>query len=422
MGTRDAAITLDRYRRHLSRGRAALAEMTGAVMELSSDGSQVSDADGTRYLNCGGYGVFILGHRHPRVTQAVIRQIETHPMSTRLLLEPTAGRAAEALASVTPEGLDRVHFVNSGAEATEAAIKLARANGKPNLISMAGGYHGKTMGALTLTAKEVYQRPFRPLLPDTRHVEFGNADDLETTLRATPDACVVIEPVQGEGGVILPQSGYLSKVRELCTEYGAMLVVDEIQTGLGRLGHWWGVDEEGVVPDILLVGKNLSGGVIPAAAMVATPAAYKPFDKDPFLHTSTFAASPVAMAAAEAAVHAIRDEGLIDRAAWLGERLLTEIRRIVVQNCPHLVREVRGAGLLIGVELNDEELAGELTLELMDEHVLVNHSLNANKVLRLTPPAVLRDEEMRWILTAFEAATSRLAAHHPNHNELKRSA
>jgi putrescine aminotransferase len=410
------------YNRHLSRGRASLAEMTGGVQEVSSAGAIVYDADGTDYLDCGGYGVFLLGHRHPAVTAAVIAQVQRHPMSTRLLLEPTAAQAARALAETTPAGLDRVHFVNSGAEATEAAIKLARAHGKASLISMTGGYHGKTMGALSLTAKDLYQEPFRPLLPDVRHVPFGDAAALAAALAGGGDHCVVVEPVQGEGGVVIPPAGYLREVERLCREHGAIFVLDEIQTGLGRLGHWWGADREGVTPDLLLVGKILSGGVIPVAAVVATDAAYGPFNRDPFVHSSTFAASPVAMAAAAAAVRVIRDEGLVDAAARLGRQITAGVAAIVGERCPHLVADVRGAGLLIGIELCDEQVAGDLTLELIERHVLVNHSLNANKVVRLTPPAVLTGAHVARLLDAFAGAATALARRHPDIRTLERSA
>jgi putrescine aminotransferase len=424
MSTATSAEIISLYKRHLSRGRARLAEMAGGAMEISSQGTRIYTADGTEYLNCGGYGVFLLGHRHPKVTAAVIEQIQRHPLSTRILLEPTAAEAARELASVTPPGLDRVHFVNSGAEATEAAIKLARALGKPNLISTMGGYHGKTMGALTLTAKPLYQQPFQPLLPGVQYVPYGDPDALAAVLSQGENHCVVVEPVQGEGGVVVPPPGYLRKVEQLCREHGALFVLDEIQTGLGRLGSWWGADREEVQPDILLVGKNLSGGVVPVAAMIATTHAYAPFNRDPFLHTSTFAASPVAMAAATATVQVIREEGLVERAKTLGESILPAIRAIMTELCPHLVTDVRGIGLLIGIELRDEEIAAELTLELLERHVLVNHSLNAHRVIRLTPPATLSDVDTTWLLDALTEAATALAARRATHRttSLERSA
>jgi putrescine aminotransferase len=399
---------VDDYRRHVSRGRARLAEFTGGQVEVSSSGSTVTDAEGREYLDCGGYGVFLLGHRHPAVVAAVVDQVQRHPMATRLMLEPTVARAAATLASVTPEGLDYVHFVNSGAEATEAAIKLARAHGRRTLVSATGGFHGKTMGALGLTANELYQAPFRPLLPSVAHVPFGDAAALGALLAQTPDACVVVEPVQGEGGVVVPPAGYLTEVAALCAAHGALFVLDEVQTGLGRLGSWWGADRDGVAPDVLLVGKGLSGGVVPVAAMVATARAYRPFGDDPFLHTSTFAGSPIAMAAAAAAVTAIREEGLVARAASLGSRLLDGLRSALA---PYgsLVREVRGAGLLIGVEFAEPGLAGDLVLDLLDRGLLVNHSLNAHCVVRLTPPAVLTDAEADRLLETVADAAAVLA-------------
>jgi putrescine aminotransferase len=315
-----------------------------------------------------------------------------------------------------------VHFVNSGAEAAEAAIKLARAHGKHRLISAVGGYHGKTMGALSLTARELYQAPFRPLLPDVQHVPFGDADALGELLAEDGErCCVVIEPVQGEGGVIIPEPGYLREVQQLCREHGAFFVLDEVQTGLGRLGTWWGADRESLTPDVLLVGKNLSGGVIPAAAILATAAAYAPFDRDPFVHTSTFAASPVAMAAAAAAVHAIRDEDIVTRADLLGARVLAALRALVADHCPELITAVRGAGLLIGLEARDEQVAGDLVLELMDRHVLINHSLNAHRVVRLTPPAVLTEDDLTWLTEACAGALSALATRHLPATEVQRT-
>ncbi|MET9908460.1 aminotransferase class III-fold pyridoxal phosphate-dependent enzyme [Streptomyces sp. NPDC006476] len=401
-----ASDILAACRKHLGRGRARLASLTGGAMEVTSYGSRVFGADGKEYVDCGGYGVFLLGHCHPRVVEAVVDQVTRHPLATRLLLEPVAVQAASALAEVTPPGLDHVHFVNSGAEATETAVKLARAHGRHRLISTIGGYHGKTTGALALTAKELYQAPFRPLL-DSEHVPYGDTEALATALADGPPACVVVEPVQGEGGVVLPPPGYLRDVQQLCAGHGAFFVLDEIQTGLGRLGSWWGADEDGLRPDVLLVGKNLSGGVIPVAAAVATAEAYAPFDRDPYLHTSTFAGAPVAMAAAQAAVRTIADEGLVHRARLLGEDLLLLLRDVLAP-LGDAVREVRGRGLLLGIEMRDEQLAGELVLHLLEAGLLVNHSLNAHRVVRLTPPAVLTPSDLDWISAAFTTAVTAL--------------
>ncbi len=407
--TRDREAVLELYRRHLSRGRAALIEVSGGPVELRSEGSRVVGQDGESFLDCGGFAVFTLGHCHPRVVEAVVRQAATHPLGSSYFLDPVRAEAAAALAEVAPPGLVKVHWANSGTEATEAAIKLARAHGKRTLVSMRAGFHGKTMGALSATRNPAYQDPFRPLLPAVE-VEYGDAGDLERALRRHSGCCVIVEPVQGEGGVVVPPDGYLAAVRTLCREYDAFLVADEVQTGMGRLGTWWGVDRDGVTPDAMLVGKALSGGVVPVAAMLATEEAYAPFDHDPTLHTSTFAGAPIATAAAHAAIATLRQERLVERARELGERLLEEISAVVEESCPDLVKEVRGRGLLIGIEFVSPALVAEIGFELLERGVIVNHSLNAQSVLRLTPSAVMTDGEVGELCRAMGAAAEVVAS------------
>ncbi|MEU5576900.1 MULTISPECIES: aspartate aminotransferase family protein [Streptomyces] len=414
-GTAAAADTeaevLGLYRAHLSKGRATLAELFGSHMEVASEGAWLTTSDGERFLNAGGYGVFIMGARHPIVMEEVERQLRTHPTATRILLEPTVARAAEALVSVMPQGLDRVHFGLSGAEAVETGLKLARAGGFKRTVSMSGGYHGKTLGALSATAKEVYQKPFRPLLPDFHHLPFGDADALEAELAAHPgEVCVILEPVQGEGGVIIPPKGYLKRVEELVREHDGFLILDEIQSGFGRLGEWWGADFEDVRPDVLLAGKALGGGVLPVSAAVATRKAFRPFDKDPYIHTATFSGQPVLMAAVQGAVRAMKEDRLVTRATDLGAALLPRIAEIAYRNIPELVVDVRGQGLLIGVELVEAGLAGELLIELFNHGVVANHSMNGSSVVRFTPPAVLSDTDVEFLLNSFDLATRDLVS------------
>jgi putrescine aminotransferase len=402
------------YRRNLSSGRARLAEMLGGQVEVESNGAWVTTSDGEKYLNAGGYGVLLHGSRHPTVVAEVERQLRTHPVATRVFLEPAAARAAELLTSVTPDGLNRVFFANSGAEATEAAIKIARLNGRRHLISMVGGYHGKTLGALSVTAKDVFQQPFRPLLPDVTHVPFGDATALAAALDTCPGrACVIVEPIQGEAGVVIPPAGYLRNVRTLCTEYGALLVADEIQTGLGRLGAWWGVDREGVRPDILLSGKGLGGGVMPASAAITSDELFATLDRDPLLHTGTFSAVPIAMAAVYGSIRAIQQDDLIEKAATLGERIRSEIADIVDRHLGHHECDVRGVGLLIGVDIASPGLVGELLVDLISNNVVANLSLNSDRVLRLTPPAILTPAETDFLLDRFERAVKTTASRNP---------
>lgn len=405
------AEILGLYRAHLSKGRATLAELFGSHMEVASAGAWLHTSDGARFLNCGGYGVFIMGARHPIVMDAVLGQLQVHPISTRILLEPTVARAAEALTSVTPPGMDRVHFALSGAEAVETGLKLARAHGKRRLVSMRNGYHGKTFGALSVTAKEIYQKPFRPLLPDVTHVPFGETEALERELAAHPgEVCVIVEPVQGEGGVITPPPGYLTGVVDLCRQHDGFLILDEVQSGMGRLGEWWGADLEGVVPDVLLTGKALGGGVLPVSAAVANRQIFAPFDKDPYVHTATFSGAPVLMAAVRGAIQAIKEDRLVAKASELGALLLPEIERIARENCGDLVVDVRGRGLLIGVEFVDAGLAGEILIELLNHGMVANHSMNGLATVRFTPPAILTDSDVEFLLRSFDRATRDLVS------------
>ncbi|MBP2477866.1 putrescine aminotransferase [Crossiella equi] len=407
----DFQHTATLYRTHLSKGRAALGELFGGELETSAGGAWVRTSSGRELLNCGGYGVLLMGSRHPRVVAEVRTQLHTLPVGTRLLLEPAAGRAAAALAAVAPTGMTKVHFACSGSEAVETAIKLARTHGRTHLVSAVNGYHGKTLGALSVTARRVYQDPFRPLLPSVSHVRYGDTEALRQELAAHEGrAAVLLEPVQGEAGVIVPPQGYLREVARLCREYGAFFILDEVQTGLGRLGHWWGADRDQVVPDALVVGKALGGGVLPVSAVLATPAAFAPFDRDPFLHTSTFSANPLAMAAVCGALTAIIEDGLVGAAGRIGPQLRRGLADLCREVLGERVREVRGAGLLIGIECADAELAANLLAELATAGVIANHSLNSGRVLRLTPPAVLSETESDFLLCAFAIAARAVAA------------
>ncbi|MFD7026597.1 aspartate aminotransferase family protein [Streptomyces sp. NPDC059917] len=409
-----SALAIARHRRYVSRGRAALAQVLGSGVEIRSHGATVWAADGREFLNCGGYGTFLHGATHPQVVRAVVEQARKHPLSTRLLLDPLASEAAEALLRISPPGMERVHFVLSGADATETAIKIARTLGKHHLVTTHGGFHGKSMGALSLTARDMYQAPFRPLLPDVTTIPFGDARALERTLEEHPGtSCLFVEPVQGENGVRLPPDGYLAEAASLCRSHGALLVLDEVLTGLGRTGRWWGADRDRVTPDVMLVAKGLSGGVVPVGAVVCRQEVYEAFDKDPYLHTSTFAASPLAMAAAKAAIEVAEHESFPERSARLGPMIQLALTEACRSRCPHLVVEVRGEGLLWGIEFVSPDVTADAVLELLHRGVLVNHSFNSSETLRLTPPALLTDDELAQLLRAWEESLDALTERYP---------
>jgi putrescine aminotransferase len=400
---------LRRYTQHVNTSLAGLARMMAAPVEVSAAGTKVLGSDGKTYLDCGGFGVFLLGHCHPTVVAAVRSQLERNPLATRLFLNPELAAAAEDLSHVAPAGLDYVFLTNSGAEATEVGLKLARLAGKHRVIAMHGGFHGKTLGALSVTGRPQYRDPFAPLLPGVEFIPFGDEVALANALAVDPaHTAVLLEPVQAEGGVRLPPSGYLNRVRQLCTETGAVLILDEIQSGLGRLGTWWGADLAGIAPDIMLVGKILGGGVMPVGGVAATAALYAPLNADPLLHSSTFAGSPLAAAAVSATIKVLREDGLIERAGALGPQLQDMVREAVSAHCPQLVNEVRGEGLLIGIDFVSAEAATEFMMGMLEEQVIPSYSLNSSNVLRLTPPALLDIKDLDWLGRALDSVARAL--------------
>lgn len=401
----DAARVCAAYGEHVNSAQAMLARLSpvGEHVEVAAEGSIVRDDAGTRYLDCGGQGVFLFGHRHPAIVEAVKEQLDTQPLQSRFLPSPVVASAAERLSEVAPAGLQYVQFHSSGTDAVEMALKLARLAGRRRLVAMENGFHGKTMGSLSLTGRPAYRDPFEPLLPDVTHVAFGELEPLAAILSERPgECCVVLEPVQSEGGVIVPPEGYLAGVERLCAEHGALLVLDEIQTGLGRLGRWWGATAEGVEPDILVAGKILGGGVMPASAVVASAEMFEPLNRDPYLHSATFANAPLVAAAAQATVDLLASTDVIDRAASMGAKLLGELR--AVEDGAALLTDVRGVGLLLALEFETAAAAGEFLLGLIGERVLPSWSLNDQRTIRFTPSALMTGDEQAWLVGAVERA------------------
>jgi putrescine aminotransferase len=405
------------YARHLSSGKLRIVELMGGSAEVSSRGSLVIDASGRELLDCGGYGVFLLGHCHPRVVEAVREQVGRLPLSTRALLEPAQAGAAQALARLAPAGLQRVYFGTSGADVVETALKLARLGGKRRLLGVRGGFHGKTFGALSVSGNRVVRDPFLPLLPATEILPFGDLRALRAALASAPgECCVVLEPIQSEGGVRTPPTGYLRGAADACIEHQALLIFDEIATGLGRTGLWWECAREAVIPDMILAGKPLSGGVVPIGAVIASDRAFAPFDRDPHIHSATFAGAGIAMAAARATIEVLEQDDVPARARELGARLLDRLAQALEEALDTgVVREVRGRGLLIGVEFDSPQLAGEFELELLARGVIPNHSLNHHAVVRFTPSAYMSDGEAEWLLSAARGAACAIGTRRRRH-------
>jgi acetylornithine/N-succinyldiaminopimelate aminotransferase len=367
---------------------------------VRGEGARVWDADGREYLDLlGGIAVNLLGHAHPAVVEAVSRQVATLGHTSNLVINPLTVELGERLLSLLGAGEGRVLMCNSGAEANEAAFKIARRTGRPKIISAIGGFHGRTMGALALTGQPAKREPFEPMPPGVEFVPYGDAEALRAAVDADT-AAVVLEPIQGESGVIIPPEGYLQAAREITAQHGALLVVDEVQTGIGRTGVWFAHQRAGIVPDVVTLAKGLGGGLPLGACVGIGPAAEL---LGPGQHGTTFGGNPVCCAAALAVLDTIGREGLLDRADALGKDLGARIEEL---DHP-LVDHVDAAGLLIGVALT-ADVSGPVANAARDAGYLINGPVPGR--LRLAPPAVVTDAQVAAFLADLPAALSSGAA------------
>lgn len=394
-GNKTAEDVLSRVERHLNPGLARVFRFMGLeTFEVSGEGVWVTDALGDRYLDfSSGYGVMVHGYRHPKIVEAAKRQLDKMAMSSRVLPTREAADLAELLAEVTPGDLRYTFFSNSGAESVEAALKFARlATHRTKVIATEGAFHGKTMGALTLSGRDMYRLPFAPLVPEIVHVPFGDANAAEEAIDETT-AAFITEPIQGEGGIRVPPDGYLRDLREMTRRKGALLIMDEVQSGMGRTGKLWAFEHEGIVPDLMTAAKALGGGIIPLGATVGTPEAMGFFDEKPLIHTSTFGGNPLAAAVGQAAIRVLLEEELPQRAEIQGGKILA-FGKLLQERYPRVIKEVRGRGLMIGVEVQSEGIGGAMMAEIISRKMLVVYTLNNPLVLRLMPPLTIGDDEL----------------------------
>jgi putrescine aminotransferase len=387
--------TIKIYESHVNRGLTALYKFMGFdAVEWEAEGAIVRTADGREYLDClGGFGAYSFGHRHPRIVAAVREQLDRMPLSSRVLFNRPQAELAATLAAMTPGALEYSFICNSGAEAVEGALKLARLHtGRTDFVAAQGAFHGKTMGALSASGREVYKKPFEPLVPGFHHVPFGDADALRAAVGENT-AAVILEPIQGEAGVIVPPDDYLPQVREVCDRTGALLILDEVQTGMGRTGVNFACERAGIAPDIMTLAKALGGGVMPIGAFISTPAIWKSMESNPLLHSSTFGGNPLACAAGVAALEVLQEEKLAERAAHLGEYLMKRLAELQSQR-PQAIADYRGKGLLVGVEFTHEDIAGLVIAGLAQRGVIAAYTLNNPRVIRLEPPLVITEEQL----------------------------
>ena len=397
------AEVFDNYHDHMNPYLADYLAFAGFGVEVFGEGCYITDHAGRRYLDClGGYGTFALGHRHPKVVAAVRDQLDHLGMSGKAFFSKPAADLAAELTKIAPPGLQYTFFSNSGSEAVEAALKFAKvATGRSRIISTEGGYHGKTLGALATTGREKYRKRVEPLMPGVEFIPFG---DIAAAVAAIDGetAAMIVEPIQGEGGIHVPPDGYLRAIREACDRTGALMIADEVQTCIGRTGTMFACDQEGVVPDLMTLAKQLGGGIMPIGATMGTAKVWEQvFSENPLMHTSTFGGNPLACTAGLAAVRVVQDEDLVARSRDRGTLMLQLLREMQAKH-GDLVTDVRGKGLMIGVEFSVDEVA-ELTVGQMLKHgMCAAFTLNNPRVIRLEPPLIISEDEVRMAVEILD--------------------
>ena len=353
-----------------------------------AEGVYLFGNDGKKYIDLiSGVSVSNVGHRHDKVVEAVKRQVDNymHLMVYGEIIQSPQVQYAAKLAELLPKGLDVCYFVNSGSEAVEGALKLAkRFTGRSRIISCKNGYHGSSHGALSIQGREDFKTAFRPLLPDTHLIDFNDVQALEQIDNHT--ACVVIEPVQAEAGVVFPENDFLKKARERCSETGTLLIFDEIQTGFGRIGHLFAMERFGVAPDIALFAKALGGGM-PLGAFISSQEIMAALASNPVLgHITTFGGHPVCCAAGFAALETLLEENLIENCRAMSE--------IFKKNLNHsAIKEVRGEGLLLAVELDDPDFVKNVVARAPDFGLILDYFLFCDSAFRIAPPLSINREE-----------------------------
>jgi len=379
-------------KKYLSRWDSSLQNNYGkpSIALVKGKGILVTDADGKTYMDfLGGIATSILGHAHPAIVKAVTKQMSILSHVSNFYAHPNAISLAEKLTAMTGDKNAKVFFCQSGAEANEAALKLSRRTGRVRVVAAQGAFHGRTMGALSLTGQPSKREPFLPLIKGVKHVPYGDIDAMRKAI-SKKTAMVIIEPIMGEAGVIVPPQDYLQQLRQLCDKNGALLVIDAVQTGMGRTGDWFGYEYSGITPDVITLAKGLGGG-LPLGAMIALGKAADLFQ--PGDHGSTFGGNPVTTAAGLAAIDFIESKEILGKVEKQGAHLIQELALIPG------VKEVRGAGLLLGIEL--ESLKASVIADAMRNAGVLVNAANASTI-RIAPALIVSDAQITKFISIFK--------------------
>lgn len=383
-----------------------------AFVEWTDTEEHFTDLYGTDFIDClGGFGIYLCGHRNPEILKTVKAQLDRYALHSQELVDPLRGYLANLLAMITPGDLQYAFFTNGGAEANEMAIKLARlATGGKWFISTIGAFHGKSVGAISMGGKGAYREDYLPLIQQVQHVVYGDADAMETAIKNLQTvgetvAGVIIEPIQGEAGVIIPPPGYLKRVRKICDKYGVCFIADEIQTGMGRCGTMWRCEVEDVTPDILTYGKAFGGGIMPITGIIARPWCWtqKLIDNPWILGSPTFGGNPLACSAAISTIKYMLENDIPGMAKEKGDYYMKNLLELQ-KKYPTVLKAVRGAGLLICMEFPEAEVGYHVTKHLFSQKVMVAGTLVNAKTVRIEPPAIQTYETIDTVIACLDKA------------------
>ncbi|MFZ4855190.1 MAG: putrescine aminotransferase [Desulfuromonadaceae bacterium] len=411
--------TVENFANHINKGwlkyRKSMTESGDfASVEWTGQGSTLTDTRGRQFIDVlGGFGLYSAGIKHPKIVAAVKAQLDRSPQYSQEMLDPLRAHLGKVMANLLPGDLQYGFFINSGTEAVDGAMKLAKLyTGKSGFISTEKAFHGKTLGPLTLMGKSTYREPLLPLLPNVYHVPFGNADAVEQLLASCKQvgngiAAMIVEPIQGEAGAIIPPDDYFPRLREICDRYGILLIADEVQTGLGRTGTLFGVDHWGVTPDIICLGKALGGGVVPCSGFFSTAKIWECMEPNPFMHSTTTGGNPIACAAALAYINVMLEEDLPGQAKAKGEYILEKLVALKAK-FPGVMAEVRGKGLLIGIDFTSDELGWQFASGMFTRQVLTAGTFNNARTIRIEPALNISYELIDRMLVILEEVISSL--------------
>jgi len=415
-----AATTYQNFANHINKGfleyRKSVTETEDfALTDWYGEGSMLRDVMGREYIDMlGGFGLYSPGIRHPKIVAAAKAQLDRSPQYSQEMLDPLRAHLAKVIAKLTPGDIQYGFFANSGTEAVEGAMKLAKLyTGKKGFISTLNGFHGKTLGSLSLIGKAVYREPLLPLLEGVHQVPFGDAAAVEQVLanaKMVGDgiAGVVVEPIQGEAGAVVPPDDYWPRLREICDKYDVLLIADEVQTGFGRTGKIFGVDHWNVTPDIMCFGKALGGGVVAMSGFFSTAKIWKCMEPNPFMHTTTTGGNPLACAAALAQITVLLEEDLAGQAAAKGEYITSRMLTLK-EKYPHILQEFRGRGLLLAMIFPTDEIGYKVASGLFSRNVLTAGTLNNARSIRIEPALTVSydilDEMLRRLEATFASMT-----------------